>query len=306
MYVPYRTYQHVPSFIYLFPISQSGGAAAYLYRRIGSAYLERLCVSKRTFNSNMSYWIPLPDVITGPRPSDLPTYFAVTALLWVLILQLCPKTKGECYLSIAHSVIVTYSSLACIFRGDDTAFSCAASVSFFVVDAIDMYFKDVAKAKEEGRALLTAMPMSRKMDYVHHVLGVTFGLVEHYYENDLCPAQVGCAFIYVQWNEVSTPFYNLFRLTGSQVWGACFALSFFLARVVANTFIIIPLLYGNCSSLLGVFCVPYFLLQYLWFYMIVLKIRRSLSKQTKAEVEKGKKAELKKPFTKSFGDIKTD
>ena len=286
-------------------------AAAYSSRVSVSAYRlgvsrERLCESKRTFNSNMSYWIPLPDVITGPRPSDLPTYFAVTALLWVLILQLCPKTKGECYLSIAHSVIVTYSSLACIFRGDDTAFSCAASVSFFVVDAIDMYFKDVAKAKEEGRALLTAMPMSRKMDYLHHVLGVTFGLVEHYYENDLCPAHVGCAFIYVQWNEVSTPFYNLFRLTGSQVWGACFALSFFLARVVANTVIIIPLLYGNCSSLLGVFCVPYFLLQYLWFYMIVLKIRRSLSKQTKAEVEKGKKAELKKPFTKSFGDIKTD
>ena len=254
----------------------------------------------------MSYWIPLPDVITGPRPSDLPTYFAVTAILWVLILRLCPQTKSECYLSIAHSVIVTYTSLACIFRGDDTAFSCAASVSFFVVDAIDMYFKDLAKAKEEGRALLTAVPTSRKMDYLHHVLGVTFGLVEHYYEKDLCPAHVWCAFIYVQWNEVSTPFYNLFRLTGSQVWGACFALSFFLARVVANTFIIIPLLYGNCSSLLGVFCVPYFLLQYLWFYMIVLKIKRSLSKQTKAEVEKGKKAELKKPFTKSFGDIKTD
>ena len=95
--------------------------------------------------------VRIKDVIyemTGPRPSDLPTYFCATALLWTLILRLCPQTKSECYLSIAHSVIVTYTSLACIFRGDDTAFSCAASVSFFVVDAIDMYFKDVAKAKQ--------------------------------------------------------------------------------------------------------------------------------------------------------------
>lgn len=180
----------------------------------------------------MTYWISLPDTITGPRPSFLPVYFVLFCLLWTLVLRLCPQTKSECYLSIAHSVLVTYTSLACIFRGDDTALTCAASVAFFVVDAIDMMFKDGLIGSSVKDSTSTGKPLatSRKMDYAHHVLGVTFGLVEHYYENDLCPAHVGCAFIYVQWHEISTPFYNMFRLTGQQVWGGLFALTFFLGE----------------------------------------------------------------------------
>jgi len=249
----------------------------------------------------MTYWISLPDTITGPRPSFLPAYFVLFCLLWSLVLRLCPQTKSECYLSIAHSVLVTYTSLACIFRGDDTALTCAASVAFFVVDAIDMMLKDGIIG---STSIGTGKPLaaSRKMDYVHHVLGVTFGLVEHYYENDLCPAHVGCAFIYVQWHEISTPFYNMFRLTGQQVWGGLFALTFFLARVAGSTFVVIPLLYGNCSSLLGVFCIPYFLLQYLWFYMIVKKIRRSLQ----GGGSNGAKMKASLKVTKSLSDIKTD
>ena len=150
-----------------------------------------------------------------------------------MVLRLCPKFKSECYLSIAHSVMVTYTSFACIFRGDDTAFTCAASVAFFVVDAIDMMLKDGlfgSSSKKDSAGIGKSLTISRKMDYIHHMLGICFGLIEHYYENDLCPAHVGCAFIYVQWHEISTPFYNMFRLTGQQVWGGLFALTFFFGE----------------------------------------------------------------------------
>lgn len=227
-----------------------------------------------------------------PRTDSIfPLHLLTTSLLWTSVLKCAPAKHAVPLLGLLHGVLVTVTSLLCIRRGDDTAFSCASSVSFFAVDMIYMLIKDgllpgTKNDKGKGGAF-GKLRQARKMDYVHHVLGITFGTLQHYYERDLCPPHVGNAFVWVQWNEISTPFYNLFRITNSPILGALFALTFFLSRVVANTVVVIPLLYGNCSEGMigkvhGLLTAPYFLLQYVWFYMIVKKMTKMGKKTGKS------------------------
>lgn len=247
-----------------------------------------------------------------PRSDSLfPLHLLTTSLLWTSVLGLAPASIAVQLLGFLHGVIVTVTSILCIRRGDDTAFSCAASVSFFAVDAGYMLIKDgllPGTTNDKGeRGRFGKLRQARKMDYVHHVLGVTFGTLQHYFERDLCPPHVGNAFVWVQWNKISTPFYNLYRITKSPVLGGLFALTFFLSRVVGNTVVVIPLLYGQCGAgvvgkIHGLLTAPYFLLQYIWFYMIVKKMLKTSKKEKKGE-GKGEEADPMPPTTV---DKKTD
>ncbi|OWY91166.1 hypothetical protein PHMEG_00040372 [Phytophthora megakarya] len=76
----------------------------------------------------------------------------------------------------------------------------------------------------------------------------------------------------MQTNEVSTGFYNWYRLTDSKVAGTLFASSFFLSRVVFNTVYIIPRVLKQCQPPYVLATSPFFGLQYVWFYMIARKL----------------------------------
>ncbi|KAF1771931.1 Zinc/iron permease [Phytophthora cactorum] len=121
----------------------------------------------------------------------------------------------------------------------DTTISVAVSLSFFLVDLVAMVHSD-------GLRNLLTLRQSRLMDYGHHVFGLYWGLVLLVNEETVCDASFGNPYVWIQTNEVSTGFYNWYRLTDSTVAGTLFVSSFFLSRVVFNTVYIIPRVIKQC------------------------------------------------------------
>ncbi|POM66615.1 Hypothetical protein PHPALM_17494 [Phytophthora palmivora] len=191
------------------------------------------------------------------------------SVLWTLILHIVPaSTSGRNHiitLNAAHGVVSTISSTATLYYGLDTTISVAVSLSFFLVDL-------VAMVNSDGLRNLLSLRQSRIMDYGHHIFGLYWGVVLFINEATVCDASFGNPYVWMQTNEVSTGFYNWYRLTDSTVAGALFVSSFFLSRVVFNTVYIIPRVTKQCQPLYVLACSPFFMLQYVWFYMIARKL----------------------------------
>ncbi|KAG6968346.1 hypothetical protein JG688_00005851 [Phytophthora aleatoria] len=207
--------------------------------------------------------------VTTSRAPSLATAVACWAVLWTLILNVVPagpRARNHIItLNAAHGIVSTISSTITLCYGLDTTISVAVSLSFFLVDLVAMVHSD-------GLRNLLTLRQSRLMDYGHHVFGLYWGLVLLVNEETVCDASFGNPYVWIQTNEVSTGFYNWYRLTDSTVAGALFASSFFLSRVVFNTVYIIPRVIKQCQPLYVLGCSPFFILQYAWFYMIARKL----------------------------------
>ncbi|KAL3662578.1 hypothetical protein V7S43_012431 [Phytophthora oleae] len=207
----------------------------------------------------------------GPesRAPSLTVAVACWAVLWTLILNVVPTgAKGRNHiitLNAAHGIVSTISSTITLYFALDTTVSVAVSLSFFLVDLVAMVHSD-------GLRNLLSLRQSRLMDYAHHIFGLYWGVMLFVKEATVCDASFGNPYVWIQTNEVSTGFYNWYRLTDSTVAGALFASSFFLSRVVFNTVYIIPRVVNHCQPLYVLGCSPFFLLQYVWFYMIAHKL----------------------------------
>jgi uncharacterized membrane protein YgcG len=119
------------------------------------------------------------------------------------------------------------------------------------------------------------------MDYVHHIIGIGYGLMLTFRQNwvceDTCP--IKNLYTYAQVNEFSTLFYSLYRMTRKPAHGMVFAVAFFFSRIVFNFATIVPVSFQNCS-LFGFFMVmvTYQSLQCIWMGMI---IKKALSRGSK-------------------------
>ncbi|KAE8890997.1 hypothetical protein PF005_g10151 [Phytophthora fragariae] len=211
----------------------------------------------------------MAEVLEESRVPNLAVTVACWAALWTLILNCVPAgDRGRNHiimLNAAHGVVSTLTSTVTLYYGLDTTLSVAVSLSYFLVDLAAMVHAD-------GLRNLLALRQSRLMDYGHHIFGLYWGVVLFVNEATVCDASFGNAYVWMQTNEVSTGFYNWFRLTDSTVAGALFASSFFLSRVVFNTVYIIPRVASQCQPLYVLGCSPFFMLQYVWFYMIARKL----------------------------------
>lgn len=208
-----------------------------------------------------------------PRMVGLAEQVGAWSLLWAAILTLVPAgASGRDHvttLNAAHGVVCTVAAVTTLALGLDSTTSVAASLAYFAVDL-------VAMVRADGLARLPVLARSRQMDYVHHVLGLGWGLTYYAQEATVCAPATGNPYVWIQTNEVSTPFYNWFRLTGSAVAGVLFALSFFASRVAFNSLVLIPKFATTCDVRYLYATAPYFLLQYAWFLMIARKLVRTL------------------------------
>ncbi|CAH0520827.1 unnamed protein product [Peronospora belbahrii] len=168
-------------------------------------------------------------------------------------------------LNAVHGVVSTISSTSTLYYGLDTTISVAISLSYFLVDLVAMVSSD-------GLTNLLSLRSSRLMDYAHHIFGLYWGVVLFVNETTVCDASFGNPYVWLQTNEVSTGFYNWYRLTDSTVAGVLFVKFFFLSRVMFNTLFILPNVTHWCHPLYVLGCSPYFVLQYVWFYMIARKL----------------------------------
>ncbi|KAG7401847.1 hypothetical protein PHYBOEH_010310 [Phytophthora boehmeriae] len=208
-------------------------------------------------------------MLADPRMANLALAVIGWGVLWTLCLNVVPAgASGRNHiitLNAAHGVVSTISSTITLYWGLDTTVSVAASLAFFLVDL-------AAMVKSDGFSKLLSLRRSRLMDYGHHVFGLYWGVVLFANEATVCDASLGNPYVWMQTNEVSTGFYNWYRLTDNVVAGALFASSFFLSRVAFNTVYIIPRVVKACQPLYVLATCPFFLLQYAWFYLIARKL----------------------------------
>ncbi|RLN54743.1 hypothetical protein BBJ29_009245 [Phytophthora kernoviae] len=186
-------------------------------------------------------------------------------LLYTGLVELMTGRNHIITLNAAHGVVSTISSTITLYWGLDTTVSVSASLAFFLVDLVAMVHSD-------GLSKLLSLRLSRLLDYGHHVFGLYWGVVLFANEAAVCDASFGNPYVWIQTNEVSTGFYNWYRLTDNVVAGALFASSFFLSRVAFNTLYIIPRVVNACQPLYVLATSPFFLLQYAWFYLIARKL----------------------------------
>lgn len=219
------------------------------------------------------------------RVQRLALHVGAWSALWIVILQTVPAGKSGrnhiVSLNAAHGVVCTVAAAVTAYLGLDTTTSVAVSLSYFLVDLVAMVNADKLWQ-------WPTLHRSRQMDYGHHVLGLVWGFVFFVQEASVCDAATGNPYVWIQTNEVSTPFYNWFRLTDNKVAGALFALSFFASRIVFNTFVLIPKFAAACDVRYLLATAPFFLMQYVWFAMIVNKMHRALSAKPKTNASTDK------------------
>ena len=213
-------------------------------------------------------------MLGDPRFHELLWTTVAWSAVWTVCLNAVPAgAKGRNHivaLNALHGVVCSLASVLTVRQGWDTTHSTAISVSYFVVDLVAMF-------KTDKIWTMPRLHQSRKMDYVHHFLGIFWGTVFYLHEATVCAASLGNPYVWIQTNEVSTPFYNWFRLTDNAFAGMLFALTFFLSRIVFNTLYLGPRLLRECDIRYLYGCLPFFALQYFWFAMIMKKIKRTLT-----------------------------
>lgn len=212
------------------------------------------------------------EAVLDARMQRLAVLTAGWSAVWAVCLNAVPAgASGRNHivtLNAAHGVVCTLTAVATLVFSLDTANSVAVSLAFFLVDLAAMLHAD-------GLQKLHSMHRSRVMDYAHHFIGLFWGTIFYTHEATVCGPALGNPYVWIQTNEVSTGFYNWYRLTNNRVAGVLFAASFFLSRIVFNTFYFIPRLMRECDQRYLVGCVPFFALQYVWFAMIVRKLARA-------------------------------
>lgn len=206
------------------------------------------------------------------RLLGLAKFTAAWTAVWSLILLSVPAgASGRNHivsLNAAHGLVCTVLAVSTICFEWDSTNSVSVSLAFFLVDL-------AAMVNADGISKLLMVNRSRQMDYVHHVLGIFWGTLLFAHEASVCVSGLGNAYVWIQTNEISTPFYNWFRLTNSKLAGLLFVAFFFLSRVLFNSVYLIPRVWFECDRRYLFGCAPYFALQYVWFVMIVKKMLRS-------------------------------
>ena len=217
-------------------------------------------------------------------------WFALVPLLTVfyLCIPTGPMIKGETRAFILFDIVSTAaSSLTAVLSLSgivSNEYATAITCAFFTVDLLVMADQD---ARKKGGLVKNVMKQSRLQMYLHHVVVMFVGVViggRAQANGGELDYQARCGgynpWVAFQTNEVSSIFYNSYRLTGFEnpFIGAAFVISFVLSRMVYNNFYVIPAIFSECRHpwALLPWWLPYQLLNFVWLKQILDKARETL------------------------------
>eukprot|EP01012_Entosiphon_sulcatum_P015441 TRINITY_DN20400_c0_g1_i1.p2 TRINITY_DN20400_c0_g1~~TRINITY_DN20400_c0_g1_i1.p2 ORF type:complete len:207 (+),score=24.38 TRINITY_DN20400_c0_g1_i1:1386-2006(+) len=195
--------------------------------------------------------------------------WGVIHLLWISPIA---YKGGAWWIVLIHGVVGTITSFVTLSLNLDPTFTIMLSVAYFTVHSVLTYHEQ--KGFQSSLANILA-------NYIHHVLGIAWGLTLLLYPH----APPAILYVYLQTNEFSTPFLSWYRATKGPLAGAAFAASFFLSRIVWNTLIVVPLYWASGPAIWFCFSVPYFIIQYFWFFEIAKKFLAFTKRKDKHRVE---------------------
>ena len=194
------------------------------------------------------------------------------SLVWVLLLILPPGSRAidTAYrLNFLHGLVSTVVALLCMGGYISESVTTTATITYFIVDFVNIMINDfIFKVPSYQK------PTARKVEYFHHCFCAFVALMCEYRYRDFCGYKIN-PFVRIMLAEVPTPFLIAWRYTDILAVGAAFTVAFLLVRIIYQGFILVPEFMTECHYSVGYgFGVPYNLMNFYFFYMIVKKVVR--------------------------------
>lgn len=214
-----------------------------------------------------------------PISNDAIKYLLFWSILWIILLILPPGSTAvnTAYrLNFIHGLISSIMAYIALEDYIPSSLATMCTISYFIIDFLNILINDfIFKVPSYQN------PQNRKVEYFHHLFCLFVGICCETIHMDVCTFQKQ-PFLYLMFAEFSTPFLMLWRYFGSDILGFIFVVSFFACRIVYHGFYFMPQCISLCIPLIGYgFSVPYMLMNLYFFYMIISKVLRSSSKQSK-------------------------
>lgn len=202
--------------------------------------------------------------------------FITWSALWTLFIVAPPGSQAfyTLYrLNLVHGVLCSLAAVFCLLGFLNESWTTTATLSYFIVDFINMIVNDFI-----FRAPSYQPPTARKLEYFHHILCCTVGVMSEFLYKDFCTFEKN-PFVNLMFAEVSTPLLMVWRITTNDTYLIFFAVTFFIFRIVYHGLFFIPACISSCHYSVGYgFGVPYNVMNVYFFYQIVNKILSNLKK----------------------------
>jgi hypothetical protein len=196
--------------------------------------------------------------------------FVRWTIIWTAVLVLPPgskEIKTAYRLNFLHGLISAIAAFLALYGIIDDSIACTATISYFIVDLVNMFINDFY-----FKVASYHTPNGRKVEYVHHVLCCSAGIMSQLVYREFCTFDRN-PFVHLMLAEISTPFLIAFRYTQSKVLGLIFIIAFIGCRTIYQSIYFIPECMGKCHYTVGYgFGVPYTVMNAYFLFMILKKV----------------------------------
>jgi hypothetical protein len=216
---------------------------------------------------------------------DARVAFIRWTIVWTAVLVLPPGSKEifTAYrLNFLHGLISAIVALLALYGYVDDSVASTATISYFIVDFVNMLINDF-----HFKVASYHTPTGRKIEYVHHVLCCSAGIMSQLVYRDFCTFDRN-PFIPLMIAEISTPFLIAWRYTQSKILGLIFIILFIGCRIIYQGIYFIPECIQQCHYTVGYgFGVPYNIMNIYFLYMIFKKLIKK-DKKNREDTPKAK------------------
>lgn len=208
------------------------------------------------------------------------------SFLWIVILNISPGSKNveTAYrLNFIHGFISTMLSIIFLFTPYELSeyIVTSCTISYLGVDMINNFLNDFIWKVQSSYHNNT----NRRMEYFHHLFGVTVGIYAEYQYANICTYEHNPLIIFIL-AECSTPFLIAWRKTGSLFLGGIFVILFISCRILYHGIYKVPELIEKCPRTLGITLGSlYNIMNIIFLYFIFSKVIRSIRKASKDKKE---------------------
>ena len=192
------------------------------------------------------------------------------SVVWAVTLLLPPGSKEieTAYrINFLHGVISSVVAGLAIMNYVDYNVATTATISYFFVDFAYVLLNDFYFRVKSYQS-----PDARRVEYLHHILCFTVGIMSEYLFQDYCAFKRN-PFVFLMLAEMSTPFLIAWRYTNNKTLGILFVITFIGCRIIYHGFFLIPDCMRSCHYSVGYgFGVPYNIMNLYFLAMIFKKL----------------------------------
>lgn len=209
----------------------------------------------------------------------------IWSFLWILLIVLPPGSKAiaTAYrLNFSAGLLATATCISVWYDVVPESFATTSIMTYFAIDLVNILINDFIFKVPSYQS-----PQNRKMEYVHHIFCLFFGVTSEFNHTWVCTFDHNPFVEIIVYSEFSTPFLMAWRYTGSDILGAVFFLVFVICRLWFLGVYVLPDCIRYCHPAAGWgFSLPYYALNFYFVYMMIKKVVRTVTSSKNIKKEK--------------------